>query len=1027
MNSLNKHPHLRLARILAWLMTAFSPAALYGEASQEAWKNLAALPTEERVDVFANMTAEEIQAYESQFAGLDPDDFDAPMMRRVADLTLIPPVMNTNPGPEYGYDQLDYSMTIGIERTPGGRLWAAWVAGEDGPDAFMVAATSDDDGETWSSHPRLVIDSQSPDLPFPRSVIVGALWTDPLGRLWFFFDQTMRHVDGRHGLWASVCENPDDDQPEWSKPRRIWHGVMLNKPTVLSTGEWLLPVYLLEHSRGRGKFTDLFPELDPHRGAHVFSSKDHGATWERLGKRTFPNPSWHETMIVERRDESLWMTARTTEGIQQSISRDRGHTWEEPSAMEGVAHPEARFHIRRLTSGRLLLVKHGERLDTFDQRVGDRPWNRGRSKLTAWLSEDDGQTWEGGLMLDERDHISYPDGTQGPDGTIYLSYDRERARLGEILMARITEEDILAGELVHPNSRLRMLIHRANHPEDEDKGGTDDQVSLSDTIPVQDIGWLEDFSYQRHLYTAQGKEVVAYTMEMKKAHVRQLLDRGLPWVVPTASADGDLVIGRSFGWSGEPELPPQPIFGYSITDPRAGGEKWRVVLIGGNHAREDPACWSLHGMIEFLVSGDPRARELREKVVFYVYPSVNPDGKWHIVSPEHRALMTINGNPELRAAGENNHNRVWNTDGRFTSIDTVKSAIQRDTGGSPEYLFDFHGIPWLSYSFACERNLSSPLMNTLRGRGINFRRSQVPGTPGMMRTWALDEEGLNADYAFTPELASKEKLAMLERGKRFALAFHDAIYAETPHVPDFSPPDLDPVKPARPAMAWLLEGNGEPMAGSAVGHFHGIEEEETTPFDTPRRSLRLNGEESRVDFGRVAEWDGFTDLTVSLWVRSGGEQPNTRYIVSRYRPGGDQRSWAITQMAGSRDILVTLSGDGSHDRDQIKRHLSTRWPHFDVMDATWRHLAFTFAGGGEGRLRLYVDGREIEPGKDGHIFDDSPVPELFPGTAPLTIGALEGSKNSFQGSVSEFAVWGKALRPEEILWLSQRSLRELPE
>lgn len=92
-------------------------------------------------------------------------------------------------------------------------------------------------------------------------------------------------------------------------------------------------------------------------------------------------------------------------------------------------NPEARFYIRRLLSGRLLLVKHGERIDTFDQQEEGAQWNRGRSKLTAWLSDDDGETWQGGLMLDERDHISYPDGTQAPDGTIYLSYDRERTRL----------------------------------------------------------------------------------------------------------------------------------------------------------------------------------------------------------------------------------------------------------------------------------------------------------------------------------------------------------------------------------------------------------------------------------------------------------------------------------------------------------------------------------------------------------------------------------------------------------------------
>jgi sialidase-1 len=385
---------------------------------------------------FANMTSDEIRAYEIK------------VMKKIADLTLIPPKFNISPLPKYDYDQLDYGMTVSIERTPKGRLWASWVAGEDGPKAFMVVNTSDDNGETWSK-PRLVIDSQSENFPRHRSVIVGNLWTDPLGSLWFFFDQTMDHFDGRGGLWASICENPDAENPEWSEPHRIWHGSMLNKPTVLSTGEWLLPVQLLEHNKGYGPFSNIFPELDPYRGANVFISSDQGKTFERLSNVKFPNPNWYEHMIVERENGALWMLARTSNGIMETTSLDRGKTWSTPY-MSKINHPVARFHIRRLASGRILLIKHGETIDNHE----------GRSKLTAWLSEDDGFTWKGGLMLDERDGISYPDGKQAPDGTIYISYDRERSKLGEILMARITERDILAGKLITPDSKLKMLISR---------------------------------------------------------------------------------------------------------------------------------------------------------------------------------------------------------------------------------------------------------------------------------------------------------------------------------------------------------------------------------------------------------------------------------------------------------------------------------------------------------------------------------------------------------------------------------------
>lgn len=368
-------------------------------------------------------------------------------MEKVADHALVPPTVNTSPLPEYGYDQLDYGMTIGIERTPKGRLWACWVAGGDSPDAYFVLASSDDDGERWSD-PRVVLDPREEGLGAKRSILVGNLWTDPLGRLWLIFDQSMDMFDGRAGVWATVCENPDDENPTWSKPKRIWHGVTLNKPTVLSNGEWMLPISL-DQRDGFREFKGCFRELDPLRGANVFVSTNKGETWERRGAVQFPDPDWHEHMVVERNDNSLWMLARTRKGIMESTSTDTGKTWSKP-VESVIKHPVARFFIRRLISGKLLLIKHGDKIDAHEGRV----------QLSAWLSDDDGKSWQGGLVLDERKGISYPDGFQAPDGTIYISYDRNRSTDGEILMARFTENDVLAKKFEGTKSRAKMLISR---------------------------------------------------------------------------------------------------------------------------------------------------------------------------------------------------------------------------------------------------------------------------------------------------------------------------------------------------------------------------------------------------------------------------------------------------------------------------------------------------------------------------------------------------------------------------------------
>jgi len=67
-------------------------------------------------------------------------------------------------------------------------------------------------------------------------------------------------------------------------------------------------------------------------------------------------------------------------------------------------------------------------------------------------------------MLDDRDGVSYPEGFESPDGTIYVSYVHNRSTDGEILFARFTEEDILAKRIVGTKSTLKTLISRPLKP-----------------------------------------------------------------------------------------------------------------------------------------------------------------------------------------------------------------------------------------------------------------------------------------------------------------------------------------------------------------------------------------------------------------------------------------------------------------------------------------------------------------------------------------------------------------------------------
>ena len=64
-------------------------------------------------------------------------------------------------------------------------------------------------------------------------------------------------------------------------------------------------------------------------------------------------------------------------------------------------------------------------------------------------------------MIDERTGVSYPDGVQGPDGTIYLIYDYQRQADKKILMATFAEEDVLQGKWRSPRARHRVLVNQA--------------------------------------------------------------------------------------------------------------------------------------------------------------------------------------------------------------------------------------------------------------------------------------------------------------------------------------------------------------------------------------------------------------------------------------------------------------------------------------------------------------------------------------------------------------------------------------
>ncbi|MEX0776569.1 MAG: M14 family zinc carboxypeptidase [Phycisphaeraceae bacterium] len=274
------------------------------------------------------------------------------------------------------------------------------------------------------------------------------------------------------------------------------------------------------------------------------------------------------------------------------------------------------------------------------------------------------------------------------------------------------------------------------------------------------------------VYIAYG---LPYSMDRTGAWVSQV--NASPWVTPTATANANLVVGQTLGTAGGGyndssgrSVDSQNLYGLRITDPAATGPKAKIVMIGGNHSGEPTGSHALQGMVDFVLSNDPRAVQLRKVAEFYVYPQTDPEG---------RAAGYYRSNPQNPA---DNHNRQWSNPTGFTELEILQASMRADTGADIDYFFDFH-----SYGSATSYKLNLPnadrtsdyVLALLEINGMPLAAAETD--PGTARGWATMAGGLNADFSFTPEfgfLPGWQAADYQQIGADYALALHAVLAPE---------------------------------------------------------------------------------------------------------------------------------------------------------------------------------------------------------------------------------------------------------
>lgn len=177
---------------------------------------------------------------------------------------------------KYGTSYRLWQGIPGIEVTKKGRIFSTFYSGgtKEEVNNFVVLLKSDDG--IYFGEPIAVAFEEG------YRCYDSCLWIDPLGRLWLFWACAPEHA-----VYAVICDDPDADELVWSDVIRVGEDVMMNKPTVLTTGEWLFPITVWHRNVQTGGFRS--NKEDSERKAFAYKTVDCGQSFVKLGGLTLPS------------------------------------------------------------------------------------------------------------------------------------------------------------------------------------------------------------------------------------------------------------------------------------------------------------------------------------------------------------------------------------------------------------------------------------------------------------------------------------------------------------------------------------------------------------------------------------------------------------------------------------------------------------------------------------------------------------------------------------------------------------------
>ncbi len=262
------------------------------------------------------------------------------------------------------------------------------------------------------------------------------------------------------------------------------------------------------------------------------------------------------------------------------------------------------------------------------------------------------------------------------------------------------------------------------------------------------------------------------------AHTQTVL--ASPWARPTASGNAAGVIGQSPGGTDDlgRVVAPRNIYAYRITNPATDSAtiaKKKIVISTGLHAGETLGTHTYQGLVDWLISDDPRAVALRGTTEVFCYPTMNPDGRF---AGNNRA--TVN-NPNQDPNG------LWNPTLWMNRQDIRKNgeAMIADRAATPganvDVFIDFHStVPTGGDDFGFieyeQGDNLAPFWVKLKQLQPNIQDTDSTGTSWTSANFAEAFLGAQVDVTFETQFGTRRPLShYTETGRNFGRAFQFAF------------------------------------------------------------------------------------------------------------------------------------------------------------------------------------------------------------------------------------------------------------